>query len=194
VATQVLGLLAAAMAVVTVLCTGMIYASLKPIRQWHNSYVLPVYMLCSVFSGGACLAAIAWFWRPGVVLVVVTMLFGLIALVAKFAYWRFIDGRSGASTAESATGLGRFGLVRMLDAPHTEENYLLREMGYRIGRKHARTLRGATLLLGFALPVLLVWVAPPLAAVMALLGIYVERWLFFAEATHTVTLYYGRAA
>ena len=25
-----------------------------------------------------------------------------------------------------------------------------------------------------------------------LLGIYVERWLFFAQATHTVTLYYGR--
>jgi len=28
--------------------------------------------------------------------------------------------------------------------------------------------------------------------VLVLLGIYVERWLFFAEATHTVTLYYGR--
>jgi hypothetical protein len=25
-----------------------------------------------------------------------------------------------------------------------------------------------------------------------LLGLLVERWLFFAEATHTITLYYGR--
>jgi DMSO reductase anchor subunit len=32
----------------------------------------------------------------------------------------------------------------------------------------------------------------PLAVVAAMLGIYVERWLFFAQATHTVTLYYGR--
>jgi DMSO reductase anchor subunit len=32
----------------------------------------------------------------------------------------------------------------------------------------------------------------PVAALAALLGVYVERWLFFAEATHTVTLYYGR--
>jgi sulfite dehydrogenase (quinone) subunit SoeC len=30
------------------------------------------------------------------------------------------------------------------------------------------------------------------APVLAVLGIYIERWLFFAEATHTVTLYYGR--
>ena len=28
----------------------------------------------------------------------------------------------------------------------------------------------------------------------ALLGILVERWLFFAEAEHTVMLYYGRDA
>lgn len=192
--TLILGLLAAAMAVVTVLCTGMIYASLKPIRQWHNSYVLPFYLMCAAFSGGACLAAIAWIWRPTLVLVIATMLFGLAALVVKFAYWRDIDNRRGVSTAETATGLGNFGQVRMLDAPHTEENYLLREMGYRVGRKHARTLRGVALVVGFAVPVALLSMIPPLAAIAALFGIYVERWLFFAEATHTVTLYYGRAA
>jgi DMSO reductase anchor subunit len=31
-----------------------------------------------------------------------------------------------------------------------------------------------------------------LAAPIQLAGMLVERWLFFAEATHTVTLYYGR--
>jgi DMSO reductase anchor subunit len=30
-----------------------------------------------------------------------------------------------------------------------------------------------------------------LGAVLALGGMLVERWLMFAEATHTVTLYYG---
>jgi len=29
------------------------------------------------------------------------------------------------------------------------------------------------------------------AAVMATLGVGVERWLFFAEARHTFSLYYG---
>jgi DMSO reductase anchor subunit len=34
--------------------------------------------------------------------------------------------------------------------------------------------------------------ASVLAAVAQFAGMLVERWLFFAEAKHTVTLYYGR--
>ena len=33
-----------------------------------------------------------------------------------------------------------------------------------------------------------------LAALSGLAGAVIERWLFFAEATHTVTLYYDRGA
>jgi DMSO reductase anchor subunit len=39
--------------------------------------------------------------------------------------------------------------------------------------------------------------AAPAAVVAALIGtggVLVERWLFFAEAKHTVTLYYGASA
>ena len=42
----------------------------------------------------------------------------------------------------------------MLEPPHTEENYLLQEMGFRIARKHARRLRRIARLAGFALPAL----------------------------------------
>src|SRR5207237_4518360 len=35
------GFLAAICAAVTIACTGMIYASLKPIHQWHNRWVVP---------------------------------------------------------------------------------------------------------------------------------------------------------
>jgi sulfite dehydrogenase (quinone) subunit SoeC len=31
-----------------------------------------------------------------------------------------------------------------------------------------------------------------MAAMSQCAGMLIERWLFFAEATHTVTLYYGR--
>ena len=34
--------------------------------------------------------------------------------------------------------------------------------------------------------------AAVLAALSAILGVLIERWLFFAEAKHTVTLYYGQ--
>jgi DMSO reductase anchor subunit len=75
-------------------------------------------------------------------------------------------------------------------------------MGFRIARKHAARLRRIALGAGFAAPVLLAILAlltaggwPAMAlltlgAVLALAGLLVERWLMFAEATHTVTLYY----
>jgi DMSO reductase anchor subunit len=58
---------------------------------------------------------------------------------------------------------------------------------------------------GFALPLLLTLVAlvsaggvgvvaAAIAVVSAGIGLIAERWLFFAEAKHTVTLYYGAAA
>lgn len=206
-AAIVLGLIGAALCVATVLCTAMIYASLKPVRQWNNRYVPPGYLLNSLFSGGTCLAAVAGFWSPadGRVAGGIALACGLAGLALKLAYWRHIDTAPPRSTAESATGLGRLGKVRLLDSPNTQENYLLREMGYSIARKHAGRLRGIALGLGFAVPLILLAAALatggvaamallPAAAICVLPGLLVDRWLFFAEATHTVTLFYGRAA
>ncbi len=201
-AITLLGLLAAVGAVATVACTAMIYASLKPIRQWRDDWTLPCYLIFSLFSGGALLAAIASFWRPGGATTALAVVLGLLAVAAKLLYWRSIDTKPVLSTRESATGLGRIGKVRPLDPPHTEENYLLREMGYRIARRHASRLRAIALAAGFVIPIVLLLATlalpPPirqvttvLAALLALAGLLVERWLFFAEATHTVMLYYG---
>ena len=123
----------------------------------------------------------------------------------KEAYWRFIDTTSARSSVAGATALGSRGRVRLFEAPHTEENYLLKEMGFAIARKHSRRLRRLARLAGFALPALssLValllggvagTVASGVAVASAALGLVVERWLFFAEAKHTVTLYYGADA
>jgi DMSO reductase anchor subunit len=88
--------------------------------------------------------------------------------------------------------------------PHTSENYLQNEMGFVVARKHAQKLRAMAILLGGVLPVAIVWFAggtitPQSQAALALAlgshiaGVFVERWLFFAEAKHVVTLYYGDA-
>ena len=199
--TVVLGLLAALCGVATVASQAMIYATLKPIRQWHNRWVLPNFLLLSLYSGAVWLAAVG----AGTVAAVIAIVLAVVAGVVKWGYWRFIDTAPPIATMESATGLGSIGKVRALEAPHTEENYLLREMGYAIARKHSSRLRRIAMVIGFLVPVVLLIagivvsgvagvVLAAVAAVAALLGIYIERWLFFAEATHTVTLYYGRAA
>jgi DMSO reductase anchor subunit len=194
------GILTAALAATAVYCTGMIYASLKPIRQWHNGWVVPNYFALALMSGFVLLDLIVRFWARPVVIPLATLAMIAIAWWAKERYWRFIDTASSPSTIASATGLGRRGAVRMLEPPNTEENYLLKEMGFRIARKHRVRLRLIARITGFVVPLLatlvaLLGIAPIVAALVAVLsaalGLVVERWLFFAEAKHTVMLYYG---
>jgi DMSO reductase anchor subunit len=197
-------LLAAAGSAATVWCTGMIYGSLKPVAAWHQPLTAPLYLAFALMSGALavhlllCLFGLERTLAGALALVTPAVAFGL-----KAAWWRTADRPAAASMA-SATGLGRYGKVRPLDPPHTETNYLLDEMGYRLGRRHAARLRRLSLVFGlggatlFTLPAVLTdaWPAIPLAALAlasGLLGIVLERWLFFAEATHTAMLYYGRA-
>lgn len=203
--TALMGGAMAVMAGVTVYCTGMIYASLKPIHQWHNGFVVPGYIAIGLMTGGLWFVALAsafgffagWHAIMGIVLLA-------IAAFIKGRYWRFIDHNPSASTPETATGLGDLGKVRLFEAPTTSRNFVMREMGYQIARKHATKLRQwsiglafgvpAFLLLlsvGASLPAVLQVVAIWAAAISGSVGIVVERWLFFAEAKHAVTLYYG---
>lgn len=200
------GVLAAALAAATIYCTGMIYASLKPIHQWYNRWVVPNYFTLGLMSGYLLLDFLVRLWAPhpsGVALL--TLIVVLAAWWAKERYWRLIDTTSARSTVASATLLGSRGKVRMLEPPHTEDNYLLKEMGFRLARKHRARLRRIARVAAFVLPVLLSLlallfggviggVAAGLAVASAALGLVVERWLFFAEAKHTVTLYYGADA
>jgi sulfite dehydrogenase (quinone) subunit SoeC len=198
------GWASAALACATVYCTAMIYASLKPIPRWRSGWVPLNYLLLSLMTGALLLQAVLDLFATGSL--VWLCLFTVVgACLAKLAYWRHIDRSPDAATAESATGLGSLGKVRLLEAPHSEDNYLMKEMGYRIARKHSAKLRRLAMSLAFAgpliltllsllLPAAIAGLAAFIAAILALAGVLIERWLFFAEAKHSVTLYYGASA
>src|SRR6476619_1750534 len=188
-------------ALITVWCTGMIYASLPTIRAWNLPLVAPVYVVLALATGGVLmnllLAVFGYELRWAATGTILALVFGAIL---KRLYWTAIDTAAKTYTAESATGLGGFGIVRPLDPPHTQPNYVMREMGYQVARRHAAKLRWIASVLLFAVPLaaclLLAWLALPWAAttVVAALsiasaaaGVLIERWLFFAEARHVVT-------
>jgi len=200
----------AVMAVVTVCCTAKVYTSLKTIRAWHNGLALPGYLSFGLLGGAAMLWMLLAASGSDDALVraslpVIVAIFAAACAVLKREYWRFVDTAPTGSTAESATGLGHFGTVRGVEAPHTEENYLTREMGFVLARKHAARLRVIALVLFGLLPVALAVLAIVLqstvlvtncaiaATLCAIAGTFVERWLFFAEAKHVVMLYYAGA-
>jgi len=185
----------------TVYCTAMIYASLPPIPAWRHPAVVPVYLLFALLTGGLlCAMLLAWNGSVSNMVAVAGIVAAIALATLKWRYWHDIDTTPLAMTRADAVGLpGR--QVSVFERPHTEANYLTREMGFVVARKHSRRLRRIALVLFAVLPVLLmlpVWLfvhvdaAPWLAAAAgcALLGAVVERWLFFAEARHLVTLYY----
>jgi sulfite dehydrogenase (quinone) subunit SoeC len=196
-------LLSVVMALITVYCTGMIYQSLPTIRAWNTPSVTPIYVVLAIATGGLLAVLILRLFgaMPRFFDFIVACWLAM-GLALKSAYWKTIDAAPRTHTAEAATGLGKLGKVRPLEPPHTEANYIMREMGYQVARKHALTLRWFVKLVGFVLPILLLALSMltsggvstffvVLAVVAAAAGVVVERWLFFAEAEHVVMLYYG---
>jgi DMSO reductase anchor subunit len=201
--TAIYGLGAAGLAILTVIATAMIYASLKPIRAWRNLWVVPNYLVLAAMTGGLWLATLlhgfglAQPWHGELLLLVI-----IAACLIKLIYWYSIDRRKGRSTPQSATGLGVIGKVRSFERPNVIDNFVMREMAFQIARRHAVKLRRIALAAAYLAPALLTvlaaltprWPATGcalIAAAAAMAGVLVERWLFFAEAKHAVTLYYG---
>lgn len=184
---SILGWIGAVLAALTVLCTAMIYAQLRTVPRWNQTLTPALFLTLSV-AGGALLTG----------QVQLAVVLTLLASVIQIAWWITGDTalrRSGSDLA-TATGLGDIGVPRAFEPPHTGPNYLLNEMVFVIGRKHASRLRIIAFLLAYTFPILLLvlgggHLVAGLAVLSHLAGVAASRWLFFAEAEHVVGLYYG---
>lgn len=195
-----IGLVGAAASLITVYCTAMIYASLKAIPAWHLKLVPVTYLVFSLATGGMLFVLLTRLWGYGASEIVGehTRFFIALAVLLKVVHWYIMKTKQPTSTAESATGLGGMGAVSLLESPHSNDNYLLKEMGFKIARKHADKLRFISNICLLLTAVFLTYGAASVVAAIAatatmVVGVVTERWLFFAEAKHTVNLYYGES-
>jgi DMSO reductase anchor subunit len=182
------GYIGAALSVLTVFATSMIYAQLKTVPRWRD-FSTPLMFLGYAGAGGSLMTG------------QVDYALALLALAGllQLLNWMRGDGALGKSGSDigTATGLGTAAQVRAFEPPHTGTNYLLKEMVYVVGRKHAGRLRILSLLMGIGLPILLL-LAPfghmlaALAVISHIVGVFASRWLFFAQAEHVVGLYSGK--
>ncbi|MEY4870907.1 MAG: hypothetical protein RLZZ563_237 [Pseudomonadota bacterium] len=182
------GVVGAVMCLVTVGCTSMIYTQIKAVPRW-NHWITPL-----TFLGYAVAGALVLSGARGLALPALAILGIILALGWKIGDRRFAE--VGANMG-SATGLGAIGDVSVFELPHTGGNYLLREMIFVVGRKHAERLRIIAMSASVLLPAICLAFVPgmlglPLAVLTHLIGAFAARWLFFAEAEHVVGLYYGR--
>ncbi len=186
---QIAGWAGALLSLGTVFTTSMIYAQMKTVPRW-NTPLTPVLFFLYALAGGALLAG-----QTGAAIMLLIVLCSVQVLAWVLGENSF--ARAG-HTIETATGLGNLGRVRLLESPHSGPNYLLKEMVYIVGRKHAHKLRVIAIFLMGLVPVAILTLLPTnhymaaIAVLSHMAGLFVSRWLFFAQAEHVVGLYYDK--
>jgi len=190
------------LAMATVFSTGMIYACLKTIPQWNNAMTPLNYILLSLMTGSLLMSATlneTDTFADTILVLSLTLI--IISAISKLIYYTWLGTPQG-STIATATGFTR-GAVRLLDVGHTSGTFLTDEFGYVITKNRSLLLRVAVFVMAFVLPALLLIgtilkIGTPIPLILiallsSLIGVLIERWLFFAEARHVVNLYHGTA-
>ncbi len=184
----------AGLAWIVLYCTAMIYASLKPIRQWHTQLTPLCYFLLGHFSGSLLLLWIAGLGKTDPALYSVLSLVLLVAAAVSKAAWAERSPPEKGPGIQSALGQPTAARIKLLDAGHTHGTFLTNEFAFQLARRNAQRLGDVSWAAAFLVPAAVLLLMPDAmlgAALACLAGLLVERWLFFAEARHTVNLYHG---
>jgi DMSO reductase anchor subunit len=202
-----LGWAAVALCLLLFFCTGMIYACLKFLQEWHSPFTIINFGLLGLASGATLAATLSVFTARGYIdrLALAALWLGALAYVVRCASLARNAALRPKSTTQSAIGPAAAG--QRAGAP-----VIQRSQGFMGGSfntreffhgKPAAVLRAARwtfLILAFPVPALLLgWGGKSggvLAAAFALqfTGLLAERWYFFAEARHPQNLYYQSSA
>lgn len=180
-------------ALAAVFCTAMIYQSLKPIAAWHHPLTSYCYLSLAMHSGAAIFGAAAQSQKAAVVVI----LFSVAAAVGKHLHYKRL-GKVQDIRVGRAAGFSR-AKAKLLETGHTGQTFLTREFMFSASAATIGKVRVLSMLLCFAPPVigaaaLLIWQSGLLLTIalpFMLAGLLGERWLFFAEARHSVRAYHG---
>lgn len=176
--------------------TGMLYASLKTIPQWHTSLTPANYIMLGFMLGSLILTAIRLYYGLPVDKMLIINLGMIITSGALKVMYFFWVGKPHGPSINTATGFTR-ATVRLLDVGHTSGTFLTDEFGYQVARFKLLVLRWVVYIAAFLIPGLFIaynleFNSLLVILVIAFAGVFIERWLFFAEARHVVTLYHGQ--
>jgi sulfite dehydrogenase (quinone) subunit SoeC len=193
----VIGVIGTLLAFVLFVCTGMIYACLRFLREWHSPLTVINYILLGGSSGfilaafysAAAAPSEANFFAKWAIIITVLALAGRVAALVRNARLK------PKSSLQTAIGVKHPYIVqRSMGAMGGSFN--TREYFHGKSATFLRAIKPAFLLLAFVLPLALLaggLFTPGLLGLAFLLqyvGLLAERWFFFAQANHPQNLYY----
>jgi DMSO reductase anchor subunit len=197
----VIGALAAIACIVLFVCTGMIYACLKFLQEWHSPLTVANFILLGGASGLTAAAALAaWLHpvlaRPYAAAALIVGALGYLTRLASLARNAHLRPKS---TLATAIGVKHPKIVQIAQGA-MGGSFNTREFFHGRPREAVRAARWAFLALGFPVPALLLAVPGQSVALLGAAflfqyaGLLAERWYFFAEAKHPQNLYYQTIA
>lgn len=199
----VVGGFGALFAFVLFLCTGMIYAGVRFLREWATWLTVANYTLFGIASGFLLATAYSAYVAPGLV-----VFFGgwTIIFVAAVFVTRAASLIRNARLAPPATLQAAIG-VRHRQIAQKSQGFMggsfnTREFFHGQSKNAFKAVRWAFLILVFPVSMLLLWAGLyaganalfVLAFAVQYAGLLAERWFFFAQATHPQNLYYQSVA
>jgi DMSO reductase anchor subunit len=182
--SPVVGWLAAVACVALFVCTGMIYACIKFLQEWHSPLTVINFILLGVASGLTLAAAFET--RYAFAALVATVLAGA--------------GR-GAALVRNARLKPRSSLASAIGIKHPRiaqkaqgamgGSFNTREFFHGRSPLALRNVKWLFILAAFVIPAALLAAGLPAAAfAVQFCGLLAERWFFFAQANHPQNLYY----
>lgn len=184
-------------------CTSMIYACLRFLREWASPLTLINFVLLGCASGATLATTCAAWLAPAATgaLAIAACLLTAAGLVTRVVMLRRNAALAPRSTLQSATGI-RSAKVVQTSRGFTAQSFNTREFFHGRSALTLQCVKWGFLAAAFALPFALMLVGERIAApawifgaavAVQYAGIVAERWFFFAEARHPQNLYYGKA-
>jgi DMSO reductase anchor subunit len=183
-----IGWLATFLALALFVSTGMIYACLKFLQEWHTPLTVVNYTLFGVASGLTLAAAL----EPSYTLAAIIA--GALAYAGRLASLVRNAGLRPKSTLATAIGV-KHPRIRQIAQGAMGGSFNTREFLHGRPREVVRAVRWTFLALVFPVPAVMLFMEEAGAAfLLQFAGLLAERWYFFAEARHPQNLYYQAIA
>lgn len=193
----VLGVAGTLLAFALFVCTAMIYACLRFLREWHSPLTVINYILLGGSSGfilAACYAASAapdqaGFFAGWAIIITLLAFAGRGAALVRNARLK------PKSTIQTAIGIKHPHIVQR-SMGFMGGSFNTREFFHGKSAAFLRAIKPAFLLLAFVIPLALLAFGASGSALLGItfilqyIGLLAERWFFFAQANHPQNLYY----
>jgi len=173
-------------------CTGMIYACLRFLQEWHSPLTVVNYLVLGCASGFTLAAAYAAWAAPALapVLALAALGWTLAGLATRGASLVRNARLKARSSLQSAIGVKHPRIAQKAQGA-IAGSFNTREFFHGRTAAALRSVKWLFLAGAFVLPAaLLVAGLPTLACIVQFAGLMAERWFFFAQANHPQNLYY----